>query len=87
MQINFFYIILINFLDLETILVIFLSQVPGNRMVIPKPGNELTIVQLPLTAEGAIVEEFFVFCFLGKEVQHDALTIHMVENDVPLIEF
>ncbi len=49
-----------------------------------KAGNELAIVDHPLLRQAA--EQLIIFGFLSDDVKHDPLRIHMIEDDLPLIE-
>ncbi len=63
-----------------------LAQVPVQGQVMPEPGDQLAVVELPLVAQVAAVQERFVLGLLRLEVQVHAHAVGVGEDDVPLVQ-
>ena len=63
-----------------------LPHVPDDAVVVGEARDHLADEQLALQPDIPVVEEVVVLRLLEEEVQDDALLLHVVEDDLPLVE-
>ena len=51
-----------------------------------KTGNQFAQVQFPLDISVPEIEQTLIFCFLQYKMDHHPQFVHVVENDLPLVE-
>ena len=67
-------------------LAVFFAEVPVEGGVVAEAGEEFAVVELALASGVALIEEGFVFAFLGFEVEEEAFGGGVFEDDFPLGE-
>ena len=65
---------------------VLLAEVPRDRRVVREPRDQFAVVELPLRAEVAAVEQAVVLGLLRHHVKRDAQPCHVREDDLPLVQ-
>ena len=65
---------------------ILLAQVPRDSQVVPEPGDQLAVVELPDPADVAGIEMLVVLSLLGLKVDHQSGRRRVLEHHFPLVQ-